>query len=46
MQIPFGPTQRVRNIEASVFWRLPVIFPVGVAICIRHMMARFMALAI
>ena len=29
----------VRNIEASVFRRLPVIFPVGVAVSIRHAMA-------
>ena len=43
MCTPLGPTRRVRNIEASVFQRLPVIFPVGVAISIRHAMARFVA---
>ena len=35
MRTPLGPTQCVRNIEVSVFWRLPVIFLVGVAISIR-----------
>ena len=29
----------VRNIEASVFRRLPVIFPVGVAMSVHHAMA-------
>ena len=45
MRIPLGPTQRVRNSEASIFWRLPVIFPIGVAISIRHTRDHFMALA-
>ena len=31
MRTSVGPTRRVRNIKASVFWRLLVIFPVGVA---------------
>ena len=34
-----GTHSAVRNIEASVFWRLPVIFPVGVAVSIHHAMA-------
>ena len=45
MRTPLGPTRHVRNIEASVFRRLPVTFPVGVAISIRHAMGRFVALA-
>ena len=31
MQTPLGPRMSVRNMEASVFQRLPVEFPVGVA---------------
>ena len=34
-----GTHSAVRNIEASVFRRLPVIFPVGVAVSIHHAMA-------
>ena len=45
MQTPLGPTRRVRNIEAPVFQRFPVIFPVGVVIGFRHAMAHFVALA-
>ena len=45
MRTSFGPTRCVQNIEASVFWRLLVIFPVGVAIRIQHVVACFVALA-
>ena len=45
MQTSLGPTQRLWNSEVSVFWRLLVIFPVGVAISIQHAIARFVALA-
>ena len=34
-----GTHSTVRNIEASVFRRLPVIFPVDVAMSISHAMA-------
>ena len=34
-----GPTQRVGNIEASIFQMLPVIFLVGMEMSIRHAMA-------
>ena len=34
-----GTYSAVRNIEASVFRRLPVIFPVGVAMSIHRAMA-------
>ena len=34
-----GTHSAVRNIKASVFRRLPVIFPVGVAVSIHHAMA-------
>ena len=45
MQTPLGPSQCVQNIVKSVFWRLPIVFPVDVATSILHAIAHFVALA-